>query len=276
MDDLKYYNNVRNNYLDNEEKARIPMINGMDEYYNKYHMNYGVHSGLYDPTYKMNFLQQMAALNANRCQCVKSYFRVLNALSNESKPDIDVYVNEMMMVSNLAYGDFTKYIKFAPGDYKITIYLSGDKEEPIIETNINIGRNLSYTGVVAGDLSEPDELSIFMIPEPKEKLMMNKMSALRMVNVSSDSPSLDLIDGNGTVLFSDIGFGDISRNIAIPSGKYTLHLRGKEDEKDLITASDVELAPKMHYTLFIIGNYGNSPRTELLIPEDGVNYLDIC
>ncbi len=213
--------------------------------------------------------------NMNSCACTKSYFRVLNAV--EGSPAVDVYVNEMLLSSNLKYSEFSRYMKFMPGSYKLTVYPSGSKKEPILQTDIKIAENLAYTGAISGSIKNLPELSIYMMPDEKENNAMNKMSAVKVINLINDSVPLELVTGDGTVLFSDLEYADITNNVALPSGTYTLHLRPKGSNKNILTVPSVDFAPRMYYTLYLIGEYSkDKPKIELLIPEDGINYLDLC
>lgn len=206
--------------------------------------------------------------------CLKSYLRIFNALKNG--PKLDVYINEMLMTSNLEYGEFSKFMKLMPGTYKVAARASGSHNGSIFETNIRIEPNLAYTGALTGDAYEIEGMSLYMIPEEKEHYNMGNMSSLKIVNLVIDSPNLDLASDDGTVLFDDVKFGDVSNNAAIPSGKYTLHMVDKERDKSILKAPNVDFSPKMSYTLYVIGEYGERPKIELLIPQDGLNNLDLC
>jgi len=212
--------------------------------------------------------------NNSSCSCYKSYFRVLNAIADA--PALDVHVNEMLIVSNLKYGEFSRYMKFMPGNYTVTVYPSGNQTKAIIETNITIDRNLAYTGALSGEMSDITNLSIYMIPEAKETNQMNRMAAVKFIDLSPDGPSLKLISSDGTILFSEIEYGDVTDNVALPAGTYTLNLRATDSDKNILTVPNIDFAPRMYYTLFVIGKYGVTPKLEMLIPEDGLNYLDLC
>ena len=213
--------------------------------------------------------------NMYSCACTKSYFRVLNAV--EGYPAVDVYVNEMLLSSNLKYSEFSRYMKFMPGSYKLTVYPSGSKKEPILETSIKIGENLAYTGVLSGNIKDLSDLSIYMMPDKKEKQAMDNMSAVKVINLINNSVPLELLTGDGTILFSDLEYADITNNVALPSGTYTLHLRPKGSDKNILIVPSVDFAPRMYYTLYLIGEYGEDKiKIEMLIPEDGINYLDLC
>lgn len=225
-------------------------------------------------TYSLNQRDYMGGYSG--CFCLKSYFRILNAVSG-SQP-LDVYLNEMILASNLKYGEFSRYIKVMPGNYKITVYISGRNKDPIFEASISIGKNLAYTGALTGRADDPSELGILMIPDAKENQIMNNMSAVKVVNLIPGSIPTNLVTDDGAILFSGMGYGDITGNVALPAGRYTLYLRAGSDEKNILTAPNVDFAPKMFYTLYLTGELDgqSSPRVEMLIPEDGVNYLDLC
>lgn len=212
--------------------------------------------------------------NLNSCYCYKSYFRILNAIADA--PALDVYANEMLIASNLKYGEFSRYMKFMPGNYTVTVYPSGNQTRAIIETNITIDRNLAYTGALSGELSDVANLSIYMIPEAKETNDMGRMAAVKFIDLSPVGPPLTLMSDDGTILFSGIEYGDVTNNVALPAGTYTLHIRAIDSDRNILTAPNIDFAPRMYYTLFIIGKYGVTPKIEMLIPEDGLNYLDLC
>lgn len=220
------------------------------------------------------FLNSQSIDSNSKCRCVKSYFRILNAISGA--PALDVYVNEMLIASNLKHGDFSRYMQFMPGNYIVSAVPSGGKEGAIFETNITIDRNLAYTGVLSGEMSDIPNLSIYMIPEHKEPYNMNNMAAVKIINAGSDSPPLDLITDDGTILFSGVKYGDATENVALPTGRYILHLKETNSDKNILTVPTIDFVPNMYYTLFVIGKYGESPRIIMLVPEDGLNYLELC
>lgn len=206
------------------------------------------------------------------CRCKKSYFRILNAYAD--KP-IDIQVNEILMAEDLRIGGLTKYVKFEPGTYHVKIYDALNSKNLIFETRLEMGRNLAYTGVIARDDDDPDDISILMVPEEKENSIKGKMSSVRLTNIALNAPELELVAQDGTVLISDVDYGDASVNIAIPSGMYTLYLRNKSNKNNVLKIPYVDFAPRMHYNLFI-AEKEDSKDIQLIIPEDGVNYLELC
>jgi len=201
------------------------------------------------------------------CFCKKSYFRVLNTINLP----LDIQVNDILMAENLKIGEFTKYVKFPPNSYHVLIH--SEDGNLLFESDIDIDYNLTYTAVVSADEEDQNEICILMVPEQKAHHMTCNMSALRLANLCVDEPEVVLSVSDGTVLFSDIKYGKVSSNVAIPSGRYTLHLK-KPDGTEILEHC-IDAAPYMHYTLFIVGKQKDN-NIKIIVPEDGVNYLDLC
>lgn len=206
------------------------------------------------------------AMMMGSCFCKKSYLRLFNAY-NES---LDIQINDILMAEDLKIGEFTKYVKFPPGAYHIVIY-SGENNI-VFESDIDIDYNLVYTGVVSSD-NKLDDICVLMVPEEKAHHMTGNMSALRLANLCMDIPETVISASDGTILFSGINYGKVSCNVVVPAGKYTLLLK-THDGSDVLEYR-IDIAPKMHYTLFMVGSY-NDNTIKIIVPEDGVNYLDLC
>ncbi|MGD9568885.1 MAG: DUF4397 domain-containing protein [Sedimentibacter sp.] len=243
---------------------------------NDFMTNFNNYSNMYNPNYTNtqwdNYLDNKNAVYAqmNSCFCKKSFFRVLNTYSD----NLDVQVNEIVMAENLNSGEFTRYVKFVPGTYQIKIYKSEPKRL-IFESMIDIEQNLAYTGVIAEDDEDKTDVSVLMIPEARENAHKGKMAAVRLINLAVDAPDLELVASDKTILFSGINYGDVSNNVAVPSGLYTLTLQEKKSKNEVQTIT-LDFAPRMHYTLFVSGKYNEIPDVKIIIPEDGVNYLELC
>jgi hypothetical protein len=201
------------------------------------------------------------------CFCTKSYFRVLNAIDLP----LDVQVNDILMAENLRMGEFTKYVKHPPSSYRIMLHSADD--DLLFESDINIDYNLAYTGVISADIEDRKDICILMVPEQKIHHMGPNIAALRMANLCDDLEEIVLSASDGTVLFSGIKFGKVSCNVAVPSGRYTLNLKKADGTK--ILEYKLDAAPYMHYTLFVAGKEKDGS-IRIIVPEDGVNYLDLC
>jgi hypothetical protein len=217
-----------------------------------------------------NYLDNENAVHGlSNCFCKKSFLRVLNTYDDT----LDVQINDIIMAENLKAGDFTRYVKFEPGTYHMKIYVSEPKKL-VFESTIDIDQNLAYTGAISQDDADKTDISVLIIPEAREYANKGKMTGIRLINLAADTPDLELAVTDGAVIFSGINYGDVSNNVAVPSGLYKLSLREKESKKEVKTMN-IDFAPSMHYTLFVAGEYDNND-IKIIIPEDGVNYLELC
>lgn len=227
-------------------------------------MNIG--NSTYNDYYKNMIYGQM-----NRCFCNKSFFRLLNSYDCP----VDVHINEIVMGENIKTGGFTNYAQFNPGKYRMKIFkTNGQKKDLIFESDINIDKNLAYTGVIAFD-EEGTDISLLVIPEAKESYVKGNMSSVKLANLLMDAPEAELIDSDGVVWFSGISYGDVSNNVAIPSGKYNLELKDKNGKKRVARIMNFNIEPERHYTIYLVGNAKNQD-IRIVVPDDGVNYLGLC
>lgn len=239
------------------------MINMTGNFYNTSNMNF---------TYpEWNRYYNNAVYGQSSCYCKKSFFRVLNTYNSR----FDIQVNDIIMAESLKTGDFTRYAKFVPGSYEIKIYESGEPRKLIFKSTININSNLAYTGIITEDDLDKKDISVLMIPEAKEGAIKGTMSSLKFTNLVLEAPDIEIVTSDGTILFSGINYGEVSNNVAVPSGKYDLSLRDKKSKNSFKTLH-INIEPKMHYTLFASGNFNTNTDVNILVPEDGVNYLELC
>lgn len=223
------------------------------------------------PTWDLDYNMLYDLAIQGKLKCKKSYLRILNTYAKSS---IDVQINEILMGENLSLGAFSPYVKFKSGEYDITMHDSNSKKM-IYKSKIRLDNNLVYTGVLSQDDLDKEDISVLMIPEAKDRDISGKNSSIKLTNLISDTKNLILTTHDNVVLFSGIGYGDVSDNIVIPSGKYSLNLVNKLDEDVILKVDDVDFAPRMHYTIFLAGNTKENQQAKLIIPEDGVNYLEI-
>ena len=241
----------------------------MNELLSRYY-NYSNPNNLFFSQWDNYFNKNAAQGIMNSCYCKKSFFRVLNTYINK----LDVHLNEIVMAEKLNAGEFTRYVKLQPGRYQVKINES-DSKNLIFESFIDIDQNLAYTGIITEDDRDKDDISILMIPEARENNSKGKMTGIRLINLASDAPKLELTASDGIRLFSGVDYGEVSNNVVVPSGRYNLSLQEKESKVKVKTMS-IDFAPGMHYTLFVSGKYHENPDIQIIIPEDGVNYLELC
>ena len=171
-------------------------------------------------------------------------------------PNVDVYVNDQMVFSNLAFGDFTRYVYLDEGEYNVSVYLAGQKDRPVINQMVDVPSQQIFT--IAGLLVIPDKVS---------KSPSQNYSSVRVIHLSPNAPGVDiLVDGD--TLFEDISFGEGTDYVDLNPGTYNVNVVLNTD-KSVVLPLKVTLNPDKIYTIYIIGN---PPTLQAVQVVDGNTY----
>ena len=179
-------------------------------------------------------------------------------------PNVDVYVNDQMVFSNLAFGDFTRYVYLDEGEYNVSVYLAGQKDRPVINQMVDVPSQQIFTIAATGNL---DNLGLLVIPDKVSKSPSQNYSAVRVIHLSPNAPGVDiLVDGD--TLFEDISFGEGTDYVDLNPGTYNVNVVLNTD-KSVVLPLKVTLNPDKIYTIYIIGN---PPTLQALQVVDGNTY----
>lgn len=179
-------------------------------------------------------------------------------------PNVDVYVNDQMVFSNLAFGDFTRYVYLDEGEYNVSVYLAGQKDRPVINQMVDVPSQQIFTVAATGNL---DNLGLLVIPDKVSKSPSQNYSSVRVIHLSPNAPGVDiLVDGD--TLFEDISFGEGTDYVDLNPGTYNVNVVLNSD-KSVVLPLKVTLNPDKIYTIYIIGN---PPTLQALQVVDGNTY----
>ena len=191
-----------------------------------------------------------------------SLVRVFHAASQA--PNVDVYVNDQMVFSNLAFGDFTRYVYLDEGEYNVSVYLAGQKDRPVINQMVDVPSQQIFTIAATGNL---DNLGLLVIPDKVSKSPSQNYSSVRVIHLSPNAPGVDiLVDGD--TLFEDISFGEGTDYVDLNPGTYNVNVVLNTD-KSVVLPLKVTLNPDKIYTIYIIGN---PPTLQAVQVVDGNTY----
>ena len=172
-------------------------------------------------------------------------------------PNVDVYVNDQMVFSNLAFGDFTRYVYLDEGEYNVSVYLAGQKDRPVINQMVDVSSQQIFTIAATGNL---DNLGLLVIPDKVSKSPSQNYSSV-------NAPGVDiLVDGD--TLFEDISFGEGTDYVDLNPGTYNVNVVLNTD-KSVVLPLKVTLNPDKIYTIYIIGN---PPTLQAVQVVDGNTY----
>lgn len=179
-------------------------------------------------------------------------------------PNVDVYVNDQMVFSNLAFGDFTRYVYLDEGEYNVSVYLAGQKDRPVINQMVDVPSQQIFTIAATGNL---DNLGLLVIPDKVSKSPSQNYSSVRVIHLSPNAPGVDiLVDGD--TLFEDISFGEGTDYVGLNPGTYNVNVVLNTD-KSVVLPLKVTLNPDKIYTIYIIGN---PPTLQAVQVVDGNTY----
>lgn len=179
--------------------------------------------------------------------------------------NVDVYVNDQMVFSDLAFGDFTKYVYLDEGEYNISVYVAGQKDRPIINQMVDVLSKQIFTVAATGNL---DNLGLLVIPDKVSKSPSQSYSSLRVIHLSPNAPGVDmLVDGD--TLFEDISFEEGTNYVDLNPGKYNVKVVLNSD-KSIVLPFKITLNPDKIYTIYIISN---PPTLQVVQVVDGNTYV---
>ena len=179
-------------------------------------------------------------------------------------PNVDVYVNDQMVFSNLAFGDFTRYVYLDEVEYNVSVYLAGQKDRPVINQMVDVPSQQIFTIAATGNL---DNLGLLVIPDKVSKSPSQNYSSVRVIHLSPNAPGVDiLVDGD--TLFEDVAYGEGTDYVDLNPGTYNVNVVLNTD-KSVVLPLKVTLNPDKIYTIYIIGN---PPTLQAVQVVDGNTY----
>ncbi|MCI1943785.1 DUF4397 domain-containing protein [Clostridium luticellarii] len=196
-----------------------------------------------------------------------SYIRFLNASPNS--PAIDIYLNERLLSRNLSYKSFSDYTNIPYGTYNIKVFPAGSVENPIVDQNLTIPAEKIFTIAATDHYPNITLLPIEDIRRPK----IPNRALIRFVNLTPDSPGLNLVLPGGNTLFSDVSYKEVSPYIPIAPGVHTLEINNSDSNERVLYVPNIRLTPNRFYSIYSVGNLSGSPEIQALIPLDGNSYI---
>ncbi|CAH2213634.1 DUF4397 domain-containing protein [Tepidibacter aestuarii] len=200
-------------------------------------------------------------------QVKPSHIRVLHA--SPDAPPVDIYANNNLIAQNIPYKGFTPYISVAPGNYVISVFVSGTTQNPVLVKNIQVPNDTIATIAATGYASDLDLLPIV---EPVEPIPTNK-TMIRFVHLSPNTPNIDITLPNGTVLFEDVEYEEATEYIPAPPGNYTVEAKVAGTDQTALIVPNINLKPNRFYSIYAVGFLDDKPPLQVLIPLDGNSYI---
>ncbi len=195
------------------------------------------------------------------------FLRVFHA--SPDAPAVDVYANGTVIATNLSYGRFTPYLPIPAGKYNIRVFPTGQTVNPVINTDVNIPSNTIITAAAINKLSE---IELFPILDPSIPITPGMVN-LRFGHLSPNAPAVDIVLPDGTKLFTNVKYKQITDYLPVSPGTYTVFVSPTGTEQSVLYVPNITLTGNRFYTIYAIGLVNENPPLQVVIPLDGNSYL---
>jgi hypothetical protein len=192
---------------------------------------------------------------------IMGYVRVFHTVPDA--PNVDIYANGNKIVEDLAYGEYTDYLSVPEGTYKISLYATGT-DTPVLSNMLTVNKNTLKTVAAVGMLNN---IGFLAIPDANMPMETGR-SMLRFAHLSPNAPAVDITLPDGTPLFQNVSFKQLTNYVAVPSGNYTVMVRLAGTTTDVLTVPNLNLGANNYYTAYAIGLAGETPSLEAVLLTD--------
>jgi hypothetical protein len=181
---------------------------------------------------------------------------------------VDVYLDNESVVTDASFGDVTEYMELEAGTYNLSVTEAGDEEAVVFEDNVTLDPRTPTTVALGAEVTTAETAETDETTETENVTVAPLMftdnpfppgaddSAIRVVHLSSDAPTVDVTTDNGSVVLAEnVSAGNASNYTNVPAGDYTVEIREAtaDDNGTVIATADVSLAGGEAYSAWAMG-----------------------
>ena len=163
-------------------------------------------------------------------------------------PAVDVWVDGNVVLEDVAFEEFSPYLELEAGERRIQVTPANRTEPLVIDAEVTLTEMMYYTVAATGPLASIAP-SVLVDDVTRDA----SLARLRFVHTSPDAPAVDVTLTDGTVLFSDVRFGQAGGYITVPAGRYDLQVRVAGTETVALSFGGVSLQGGTTYSVFATG-----------------------
>lgn len=184
-----------------------------------------------------------------------TYLRVVHA--SPDAPAVDVMVENETVLADVSFGTVSDYLTLDAGTYNVTIASAGENSTVVFDGEVTLDARSISTVAATGEISENASMAFEpMVYDDSAFTPGANQSAIRVVHLSPDAPTVDVTAANGSVLLADnISYQEAGDYVTVPAGNYTAEIRAATAENNgtVVTTVDVSLAERTAYTAMALG-----------------------
>lgn len=187
--------------------------------------------------------------------------RFLHAALNTQ--EVDIYLNDTILERSFRFSNKSDYEAIPEGSYQISIFPANTKNTPLLSGYLQVENDAYYTIAIAGNNENVD---LFIIEDDVE--IPQNESKFRVWNLSQYPPSIDVAVKKGDVVFSDIGYSEVTEYLAMTPMTVDLEVRQSGTTNSIRPLNRVSLKPNFGYTIVLISHSAdpNSLYAIFLVP----------
>lgn len=183
--------------------------------------------------------------------------RVVHA--SPDAPPVDIYVNDEIVdaLTNVPFGAISDYLSVPADEYNIKVYATGDDTTPVIDADVTLEANTSYTVAAINPLASIQP-AVF-IDDP---MLAEDAAMVRVVHLSPDAPAVDVApDGAdpADAVVMGLEFPDATGYLALPGGSYDLEVRLAGETTVALQLDPLALENGKAYSVFALGSAAAEP-----------------
>ncbi|MCB2211884.1 DUF4397 domain-containing protein [bacterium] len=182
-------------------------------------------------------------------------------------PAVDVYVDGMMVLEGVGYLGLSPYLMVNSGSRQIQVFATGTDSEPVIDAVVSVETDMAYTVAATGSLGDND-LEPIVTMDSRETASGVQV---RFAHTSPDAPEVDITLPDGTVLFDDVSFRELSPAegyASLGAGTYDLQVRTSDGETIVQTFEDVELSNETTITVWAVDFLADDGLVRAVVTRD--------
>lgn len=184
--------------------------------------------------------------------------RVVHA--SPDAPNVDVWVNGAVAISDLAFKEATDYMPLAPGEYQIQVTpAGGTAADAVIDATVTLEASTDYTVAAIGEVVNIQPL---VLVDDNSAPAAGK-SHVRVVHASPDAPAVDVAVANGPVLIENLAFGVAADYLPVDAATYDLQVRPTGADTSALDIFGFMAEAGTTYTVFAVGMAGDGSLSAL-------------
>lgn len=184
---------------------------------------------------------------------VSSKSRTTITHASPNAPNVDILIGDSVIASNVSYPSTLPYTELNTGNNRIRVRATGTSAY-VIDNTLFFEENKSYSVFAIDSLSKISTLFLtddLTVPG-------NTYSSVRYVNLTPNSPALDVAITGKSVVFPFYAFKQFSSFRPVNAGTVTLEVRYAGSPTPVYTLPDVTFENGKIYTIYTRGFIGSA------------------